>query len=616
MKKTLPIAIIATSLLGLGSLTSCHDEDFDVSTAVLQEHAFEQNFIKEFGKPSATQTWDFYSLQMEALRKKGAATRATQAISVEVDKTISQPNLNENPAFKQTIETYSYSLEEYKDNSLVGQNNYTLTSTGDFKIYAVRYAGGIEVNQSYDEVLKEYYYDLDFGLAYYDDVNGKAEYGGRVLVPIFGPGFKDGYSGVDRNPNYDNNDSYGNPGWAAEVKIPAGQNFHFYLRYNYPFPAGQMNNQGESISKHYQEQIFYSNESPTFIQRDGTPQTFSDYGGASVLLYSSERYDEATNMDEQIMMIGFEDAWGHGPYQGTSVGNGTKDGWFDKDFNDVIVLIEGKLPLPTAKRFFCEDKNSFDWDYNDVVFDVSNTGIVLRAVGGTLPVWLRVTDRRGTQTVYGELHTLMRSLQTDNKKDKPNTFELPDENGNMKTYYKPIDVAGWQTHHDYPGIWLDPVRIVQWTHLGTDVGNNFTRLDESQNELERFANPFVDDPVGGIELIVGSDINQTWQQALLEAEQPDYYSEDPTGNWTNAKELGSTAKIVKLSSIGGIPAIWSGLVANNWMREEQKITWGYPGFYGANVPTGGTEPQWWNPSNESFLYFYKNDEKDDDAQGN
>ena len=52
------------------------------------------------------------------------------------------------------------------------------------------------------------------------------------------------------------------------------------------------------------------------------------------------------------------------------------------------------------------------------------------------------------------------------------------------------------------------------------------------------------------------------------------------------------------------------------MREEQKITWGYPGFYGANVPTGGTEPQWWNPSNESFLYFYKNDEKDDDAQGN
>ena len=251
-----------------------------------------------------------------------------------------------------------------------------------------------------------------------------------------------------------------------------------------------------------------------------------------------------------------------------------------------------------------------------MVFDVSNTGIVLRAVGGTLPVWLRVTDRLGNPTVYGELHTLMRSLQTDNKKTKPNTYQRPDENGNMKTYYKPIDVAGWQTNHDYPGIWLDPVRIVQWTHLGTDVGNDFTRLDEAQNELERFANPFVDNPVGGVELIVGSEYGQSLTEALAQAEQPDYYSEDPTGNWANAKEYGSKSKIVKLSSIGGIPAIWSGLVANNWMREEQKITWSYPGFYGGNVPEGGTEPQWWSPTNESFLYFYKNDEKDDDAEGN
>ena len=600
MKKTLPIAIIATSLLGLGCLTSCHDEDFDVSTAVLQDHAFEQSFIKEFGKPSSNQTWDFYAQQMEALRQEAGTTRATQAITVTVNKDISQPT---DDYFKNTVKTIGFALEENVDNSVVGQNNYTLTSTGDFKIYAVRYAGAIEVQQTYDSDYDTYYYDLDFGLAYYDDENGDPHYGGRVLVPIFGTGFKSGYTGAGDG---DGNDSWGNPGWAAEVTMPIGTTFHFYLKYTYRFQEGDMN--GQNYPKHYQEEIFYSNESPTFIQRDGTPQTFSDYDGASTLLYSAERIDETTGMDEQVMMIGFEDAWGHGAYKGASAGNGTMDGWFDRDFNDVVLLIEGKLPVPAAKRFFCEDKNSFDWDYNDVVFDVSNTGIVLRAVGGTLPVWLRVTDRLGTQTVYGELHTLMRSLQTDNKKTKPNTFELPDENGNMKTYYKPIDVAGWQTHHDYPGIWLDPVRIVQWTHLGTDVGNNFTRLDESKNELERFANPFATSKVGDVELIVGSDINQNWQQALALAEQPD---ED--GIWAGAKELGSKPKIVKLSSIGGIPAIWSGLVANNWMREQQKITLGYPGFYGANVPEGGSEPQWWSPTNESFLYFYKNDEKDDDA---
>ena len=601
MKKTIFWAIATLGLLTFGSLTSCQDEDFGASTAVLQERAFEQGFIKEFGKPSANQTWDFYAQQMEALRQEAGTTRATQAITVTVNKDISQPT---DDYFKNTVKTIGYALEENVDNSVVGQNNYTLTSTGDFKIYAVRYAGGIETQSTYK---------LDFGLAYYEN-------GHRVLVPLFGYGFKTGYSPTSG--------SYGNPGWAAEVKIPKGQSFHFYLKYTYPFPAGKMNNQGSTIAAHNQDQIFYSNESPTFIQIDGTPQVFSDYGGASTLLYSSERIDEATGMDEQVMMIGFEDAWGHGPYKGTSVGNGTKDGWFDKDFNDVVFLIEGKLPVPTAKRFFCEDKSSYDWDYNDVVFDVSNTGIVLRAVGGTLPVWLRVTDRLGNPSIVSngdisELHELMRSLQPAptesgevDKRTKVITYERQDENGVTKTYYKPIDVACWQTHNDYPGVWLDPVQIVRWTHLGTDEGNNFTRLDEATREVERFANPFVDDPVGGVELIVGSDINQTLEQALAEAEQPDYYSEHPTGNWAGAKEYGSTPKIVKLSSIGGIPAIWSGLVANNWMREEQKITWGYPGFYGGNVPEGGTEPQWWSPTNESFLYFYKNDEKDDDAEGN
>ena len=82
MKKTLPIAIIATSLLGLGCLTSCHDEDFDVSTAVLQERAFEQGFIKEFGQPSADQSWDFYAQMMESLRHGAGVTRATMDINV------------------------------------------------------------------------------------------------------------------------------------------------------------------------------------------------------------------------------------------------------------------------------------------------------------------------------------------------------------------------------------------------------------------------------------------------------------------------------------------------------------------------------------------------------
>lgn len=172
MKKILPIAIIATSFLGLGSLTSCHDEDFGVSTAVIQDRAFEQGFIKEFGKPSSNQSWDFYAQKMESLRQNAGLTRATQDNLVEVDTTISQPT---DEWFTNLVDYWHNALEEQHDNHTVGQNSYTLTSTGDFKIYAVRYAGAIEVQSQYN---------LDFGIAYYGADNK------RVPVPIFDGKYK------------------------------------------------------------------------------------------------------------------------------------------------------------------------------------------------------------------------------------------------------------------------------------------------------------------------------------------------------------------------------------------------------------------------------------------
>ena len=77
MKKNLPIAIIATAVLGLGSLTSCQDEDLGVSTQTLKERAFDDAFAKQFGKPSADQSWDFFTQTMQSLGKgNSSATRA------------------------------------------------------------------------------------------------------------------------------------------------------------------------------------------------------------------------------------------------------------------------------------------------------------------------------------------------------------------------------------------------------------------------------------------------------------------------------------------------------------------------------------------------------------
>lgn len=577
MKNQIIFATIAIALVISFSLTSCRDEDFGVSTAMLQEKAFEHDFVNEFGQPSADQNWDFYAQQMEAIRQGSGTTRSTMDGGITVDFNINQPT---DTWFKNLVDEWQVALEEKLDNSRVGQNNYTLTSTGDFKIYAVRYAGAIEFLPTFN---------LDFGIAYIDKTTNN-----EIMVPLFGRSYK--------NDEYrkaawaeDHNTGYGNPGWAAEVKIPKNQTFYFYLRYDY-YPYGYWHSGGywvhdPNVSSNDEGwhdvgqyvangqkdvQTFYSNEIPSFKLWNGNLRSYPEYGGMSTLLYSTEHIDDVTGKDEQVMMIGIEDAWGH---EGTE---NTQDiSWFDKDFNDIVVLIEGELPVPSAKRFFIEDKTSFDWDYNDVVFDVMNTGIVLRALGGTLPVFLRITDRQGNTTTTGELHELMQSIQPQlDKRD----YILTYDNGDGKTLYKPIDVAA------NPGLWFDPVQIITWTSLGTSTNN--TRLEEG--EVERFANPLATNKVGNVELIVlpeysssGYDLSNVDALATL--------SEDT-----------KRPLIIPMSEIGSIPAIWSGPVSINWMKELQKITLGYGDFYGGNIQNG--EPLWWqNNTNSNYWYLFSGD---------
>ena len=575
MKKTLPIAIIATSVLGLGCLTSCHDEDFDVSTAVLQERAFEQNFIKEFGKPSANQSWDFYAQKMESIRQKSGMTRATQAITVTVDTTISQPTQK---WFTDLVDDWETALEEQHDNHTVGQNSYSLTSTGDFNIYAVRYAGAIETGGQYN---------LDFGLAYKDkDATGKEV---EVMVPIFGRGYR---NKAYRDACYANNDNgWGNPGKAAEVKIPEGQQFYFYLKYTYPFGGGYGT----------RTETFYSNQSPVFIRKDGSSTfTFPEFGGTSTLLYSTERIVPSEHVDEQVMIIGFEDAWGHD--NGDDANERTQTGWFDRDFNDIVVIIIGKLPEPSSKRFFAEDLESFDYDYNDVVFDVSSNGIVLRAVGGSLPVFLRITNRLGNTHVTEELHELMKSLQKE-----PQTADQPDNRlkevtyqreSDGKTFYKSIDVNGYKiTGKPNQNVWLDPVQIVNWEYLGTEETRH-TRLNEI--EVEKFGEEVNDTYKGNVELIVLPEYKESYESYdLLNITSLTTLNEDDNKNGP---------KIIKMSPPGTIPSMWTGTVSTMWMNELTKITLGYPYFYGGT--TVGEKYYYWFerdvvPGN---LYDYKDDE--------
>ena len=574
MKKYLSFAVTAMAIFGLGSLTSCHDEDFDVSTAVLQERAFEQNFIKEFGQPSADQSWDFYSKKLQSLREGSDLTRATMDV-VGPNFDVEQPTDNE--YFNKIISEIGYALQERHDNSEVGQNNYSLTSTGKFKIYAVRYAGYIEVYDNYK-----------FEIGYIDEDNNRE-------VPLFGPGFKDGFSPTiledeDQPESNNNKKIYGNPGYAAEVSIPKNTKFHFYLKCN----------DGNNGDIH----TYYSNEKPgqhSYYDNGWHTNTYEDYGGCSTLLYSAEYIDAETGKDEQVMMIGFEDAWrlGKGP---------------DLDFNDVVLLIEGQLPLPAAKRFFCEDLESYYYDYNDVVFDEMSNGIVLRAVGGSLPVFLRVTNRLGNTTVLGELHELMLEKQfADNNKVKKVTYKRVVD-GEEKTFYKSIDVSAYEINgFAERSVWLDPVQIVNWTRLGDQTV--FTRLDEDEQEVDKFS---VDSSFPGkVELIVLDEWASSYDKtALLNVQNyPDFGPLDPNDGSNPINTTGGYT-LISLSPAGAIPAMFIAPVSTKWMKEMQKITLGYQNFYGKIVVStnadGNPIQRYWyetalNPDN---LYSFLGDEPD------
>lgn len=583
MKKFISFAVTATAILGLGSFNSCQEEDFGASKAVLQERSFEHGFIKEFGKPSANQSWDFYAQEMQ-IRRQANLTRADGDEGDEEDlpweRDINQPTDDD---FKELAHSWWYSLEEENDNSDVGDNYYNLKSTGTFKIYAVNYGGGIEVNTGENND-----YSFDFGLVWLDKNNDEHE------MPLFHEGHKQGYPG---DTEYGWN--FGNPGWGKEVYLPYGTRFYFYLRYNNRFLAWServqtgtdwWGNPTYTTVNHDEKrgwQYYQSNEPPVFIDYFGDEVTFENYVGPSTKLYTTERIDESTGKDEQIMMIGFEDAFGLDGSKGTN-------DYDDYDFNDVVLLIEGDLPVSENKRFFAEDKSALDWDYNDVVFDVSNTGIVLRAVGGTMPVWLKVTNKKTEVSYTEELHELLASVQHQEiHQNHKLWYEQEDENGEMQKYYKPIDVGA------NPGLWLDPETIIRWT---IDDGTRLDISEDGEDEVAYFANPKAGNKkTGDVELIVGSYYGQPREEAETLAK-------------LGSDENDTRPKISRFPEDGDIPAMFSTTTNVRWMKELKKITYGYKNFFGGGEVVDGV-PQWWKSGfDDRYWYQFGGDTDPDDPK--
>lgn len=165
--------------------------------------------------------------------------------------------------------------------------------------------------------------------------------------------------------------------------------------------------------------------------------------------YSNASYNDdqvpaaATFTFNNVTYCSFEDA-PHNLHNGGGTGNCSEChyGHYDQDFNDIVLVITPRPIESTYRairyRVMCEDLGgTFDWDFNDVVYDVVYEGskhagematlsIIVQAVGGTLPITISYyKDDVSDAMNSGELHEAM-------------SGQTPDADG----LYTPINVGG------------------------------------------------------------------------------------------------------------------------------------------------------------------------------
>ena len=544
MKKYLSFAIFSVAFIGLGSLTSCQDEDLGVSTQTLKERAFDDAFAKQFGKPSPNQSWDFFTQTMQSLGKgKSAATRAGDPATGDgwsVEALSSQPSY----ITTELVNRWDDLLPEYQNNYTMGQTQYTLVSTGDgdFTISAIWYGGAFEIQTNN--------YDTHLYLCFKDKGGTTRE------VELFKGKSMSGF---------------GNPQLADKVHLDAGTEFWFALEYH-------LTNNEEIHRFVSTEKIPYNYEliedgnhpsgtsytDPVTEETVSYPYAYSEfrykerdyhhiYNGCSQLLFSEKSYSD--NRIDNFMVIGIEDGWHYPVY-------------LDFDYNDIVLYIDGDLPVPVAKRVLAEDLEQYDWDYNDVVFDIEYKRMVLRAVGGTKPVFLEFIDNDGNTTVTDELHDMM-AKQYKYVNPNNNQIVIPYPDGKAPKipgtdWYMPINVGA----PEGIGVEMLPALIKQWENPLTDkeIMDMGTHHD--------------------IVLLVGEGEQQQ--------EFPGIAKKDKDGQTVIVYSAGDKA-----------PAMIMAPVETRWLKEEQRISWGYPWFYDGNPAASGTPSVadfWYSKGVEQYLY--------------
>ena len=360
MKKTLPLVVVATTVFGLGSLSSCQDyEPYD--SEVLVKTSFEENFKKAFGEISPNQTWDLtkviprtwkYDVDLSGIttRATDAGEQYTAAPASEILSANQPRNVPTNEVGNNT-NWLSYGWYEVQNTTLNWLNenipeSVVNTSKGSpFTLHAPSNAFAIiPIYQGFAGLV----WDLHLV-----DMTNKKDY--NLWSRSQGIWRRRG------NNNWSQPDQTYANGSTIETSRNSGVKYNKIVGKPIIIDANKVH--GEFFL--YLDITSGGNDT---YAHDHEAQC--SHEGMMLALHCPlpGNLDQFTGVDESFcMVVGCEDA------------NLSGSDW---DMNDVVFLIVGYPNIPDVvehyfKRYLCEDLgNTFDFDFNDIVVDVQQTSFI------------------------------------------------------------------------------------------------------------------------------------------------------------------------------------------------------------------------------------------------
>lgn len=370
--------IIMSAALFLGIFTSCQDEDFGFTA---EEISYETKFFKEFGHPDPNHNWGF--TPMEAIELNSSATRGADPNANQWgDKGLDVP--------LPLTDTQKRVVTEWFE-SHPNPQSITVSWTDYFA----------QQVSSTSNATSHMNYLCDAGNNYQDHIynsnSGDISNNGNVK-------YLDGHYGSDHiqfmtgqsTEAFGYHDSFGNqtyfdhyviiPGSTIDPTNQYGIKDMFFVGFDY-------------LGVKDLSQIAYCNNCNNWLSKF-VPKKVTDSSGVCYKMAC----EKCGYIDTKITK--------------DKIGELNQFVPDDGYYNDWIIRICPGIPSSIAQRVMCEDLgNSFDWDFNDVVFDVyfttdwvwngfstekvTTAHITIQCAGGTIPIYV------GTTETSKEIHKLV-----------------------------------------------------------------------------------------------------------------------------------------------------------------------------------------------------------------